>query len=74
MTTSIIKVRGCYQMKKAKCMNSLSLENRKSQGNMPPIEKWNTKDPLSDDAVILPAIGKYLQYIIVQLGKKGGYT
>lgn len=49
-------------MKKEKCMSFLSPENKKKQGNMPSIEEWTTKHPVSDDAVIFTVPGKCLQY------------
>lgn len=61
MATTMIKVRRCYQMKKAEYTNFLSLENKKVTGGYATTEKQNTKHPLSEDAVIFPAIGKCLQ-------------
>ncbi|MBA7591129.1 hypothetical protein ES708_33280 [subsurface metagenome] len=60
MVTTMIKVRGHYQVKKEEYMNSLLLENKKVTGDMSPRAKWNTTP--SEDAVIFTATGKCLQY------------
>lgn len=60
-------------MKKEKCMSSLLPKNKKVQGNMSSTQEWNTKHPLSDDAVVPTALGHVCNTVlvyVVQLKKK----
>lgn len=52
-------------MKKEKCTSSLLPKNKKVQGNMSSIQEWNTKHPLSDDAVISTALGNVCNIVLI---------